>query len=1448
MATKNQHGADAIKEPYVGPLPFEEKDEDIFFGREQETSELISLIVAHPLLLLYSQSGAGKTSLLKASLLPLLKKRKIEVLPPARVRGQGAQSDVILEGTNVYLFNALEYLSGNSLSPKQRARMSLTDFLPPRRPANKREVLPLRVVIFDQFEEIFTFDPERFEERQNFFEQIRDALEADTLLRIIFAMREDFIAELDPYASILPERLQTRYRLMRLNEHAARAAVEKPLERANQLQSVQYMFEPDAADKVVDNLRTIYVMTPKGEKTLLGPFIEPVHLQVVCQTLWRKLEERRSRNVEAEEIRITGDDVKELGDVNAALSEFYEKSLHAALETVRTTTKKTARSPKLTEGVLRAWFGRTLITPAGTRGIVFGGRRDETVGGIPRAAITELEKQRLIRAELRGSEMWYELSHDRLIQPIRESNERWLRKQPVAQQIGQDLEEKAAEWTRMNKGRSLLLDQAGLREAEKWLESSEAAGIGYSDTLYAFIQASQAAQQQRRVRQLIGGSVVLAVLFIMMFGVSAYAWQQESRAEAARAEANVAKDEADKLRGLAEEQKQVAQDFAKAAQFEAEEATKARSHAEDQEKIAVAARLDADKQRLLALDLAGSEKTARIKAETAEADAQKQKNAALSNSFAARSELLREEQPNLLEPSVVLALEAMRRNPSLEGEQALRHGLAILPQPVNEIDFNSTDIAFTPDGHLTAISDKETRRYDVNGNAKGSPLKVDSGVRRHVLSQNGVYAAATTEDSLDGRNDSANRTVITNTTNPNERTVIRYSNDPDSISYRRLLNTGFSPDGKYFAGMPGEDFLRVWETKSGRLVMHLSVSREPGIASDDWIASYTFSPEGNFIAVRRVASASVYRIADGSRIFTTPLAVKDVPRPLPWRTQEVALSADGKYLATTLGDLVQIWDVRGQSEVTHWRQQSRVERVIFSRDAKFVATVNTNTATIWDPKTGREITRVAHVVPITKVGFSPLGNFLVTSSEDRTARLWDVQSGREISRIGRNSAVHSFSFTPDEKYLAVASNDISLWDMTKDGISVVLNQKQRVPAIVFSGDGQYMATLLGHSGDEVTRNLEARRESLPVSINIRRMSDGHVASLTDLDFLNAVIFSPDGKSLLTAGPENSVIAWDVDSGKRGKTLVKFDGEPFDFSFFLSPDGKYVGAVKHRGILTIADLSTGQKYDLPYIATELGHLEPYIDLIDFSPDGTKMITRYNTNPNANFYYEYVSIWDLKSRKPIKHLEESRLKDFFKDRKSSIEFSPYGKYFGISDRDTCDIYDSSTGEFVRQIETGIGSQVLAFTFSGDEKTIAITSGGEDDDNTSGTQIEFFDITGGDGQITFHLQPQGNNSFAVFSPDRRYIASGGTTGLVQLWEVSSRREVARIKHNDFVGAVAFSPDGKYIATGSDDSTARLTLLKPADLMTLACSLLSRNLTKEEWVLYFGEEPYHKTCPQLR
>ncbi|MBE7469858.1 MAG: hypothetical protein DPW09_20650 [Anaerolineae bacterium] len=402
------------KNPYVGPRPFEPHEQQLFFGRDWEAEELVALIVAHPAVLFYAQSGAGKSSLLNAEVIPKLQAEEgCEVLPVARVRGDipaGIQTEQI---ENLYAFNTLlnwtEEIS--AITPEQLIQLTLAEFLKLLPHQSDKEGYPaLRVIIFDQFEELFTFYPQRWPEREKFFVQINQALADDSLLRVLFVIREDYLAQLDPYLPLLPEQLRYRFRLERLHREAALAAVVGPL------QGTGRSFAPGVAEALVAELLKIRVESRAGEVAEApGEFVEPVQLQVVCQSLWDGLP--------PDVAEITESQLLAFGNVDQALTRFYEKALYDTIQRLGLTSEMARWFPLYAVWRLRNWFERDLITPAGTRGLVYRGA--DSTGGVPNTAVDMLESRHIIRAEQRAGARWYELTHDRFIRPIQQSNTRW---------------------------------------------------------------------------------------------------------------------------------------------------------------------------------------------------------------------------------------------------------------------------------------------------------------------------------------------------------------------------------------------------------------------------------------------------------------------------------------------------------------------------------------------------------------------------------------------------------------------------------------------------------------------------------------------------------------------------------------------------------------------------------------------------------------------------------------------------------------------------------------------------------------------------------------------------------------------------------------------------------------------------------------------------------------
>jgi YVTN family beta-propeller protein len=388
-----------ISEPFIGPRSFTLIEKDIFFGRDAETQKIVSLILSNQEILIYAQSGAGKTSIINTKVLPELKTYEMQLLPTARVRGAIEHGEAHADIKNIYIFNTLQYLDPE-IDTNVASDNKLTDFLSkyPKKRSSTNSESP-RIIIFDQFEEIFTtYVKDWPNQRQEFFQQLRDALTTDPLLKVVFIIREEYLAQLDKYTSILPDRLRIRFHLEPLRKLAALSAVEGPLIRFGHSEVAHQV-----AERIVDDLLKTQVEDVFGSIVeTSGEYVEPVYLQVVSQRLWRK-------GLPADQKSISK---TALGNVNEALEEFFTDAV-----------KSTAKQTGVNEGNIRDWCEKKLITSTGTRGIVH--REAALTGGISNHVIDLLEQKYLVRREQRAGASWYELTHDRLLKPIRDSNKKW---------------------------------------------------------------------------------------------------------------------------------------------------------------------------------------------------------------------------------------------------------------------------------------------------------------------------------------------------------------------------------------------------------------------------------------------------------------------------------------------------------------------------------------------------------------------------------------------------------------------------------------------------------------------------------------------------------------------------------------------------------------------------------------------------------------------------------------------------------------------------------------------------------------------------------------------------------------------------------------------------------------------------------------------------------------
>jgi hypothetical protein len=447
--------------PFVGLRAYRYGEQ--LFGRDREAKRLCDTLLGNRLVLLHAPSGAGKTSLVEALVRSLLKNSGIGVQIGLRANLSGGirlnasppKAAYLPEDLNRYVFSVISVLEESKpeverLKPDEVLTLDLPKYLESLSEASEGN---LDFLHFDQFEEILRLDERDIAAKEMFFQQLGLALYNRRWL-VIFSIRDEYVGAIEPYLRNLPTRLSARFRMDRLNPEAARDAIVKTA-------APQRNFRDEAVDTLFEDSNLV-------DKS--SGFVDPSILQVVCRNLWDAIPPERTD--------ITQEDVREF-DANKALRQFYQQGI-----------EKVWRDPQLgvSEAAIRNWFSEELIASRVRNTIL---RGDQTTGGLPNQSVDRLVGERLVVGEQRRGQMWYELTHDALIDPILASN------QEYKERFERD-----------------LLIQEQTAEANRQIEM--------------VTRQKEEAERQRRellhTVRLIAGVVIAGVILVILVAATAYVW------------------------------------------------------------------------------------------------------------------------------------------------------------------------------------------------------------------------------------------------------------------------------------------------------------------------------------------------------------------------------------------------------------------------------------------------------------------------------------------------------------------------------------------------------------------------------------------------------------------------------------------------------------------------------------------------------------------------------------------------------------------------------------------------------------------------------------------------------------------------------------------------------------------------------------------------------------
>jgi WD40 repeat protein len=468
--------------------------------------------------------------------------------------------------------------------------------------------------------------------------------------------------------------------------------------------------------------------------------------------------------------------------------------------------------------------------------------------------------------------------------------------------------------------------------------------------------------------------------------------------------------------------------------------------------------------------------------------------------------------------------------------------------PMARTGYPSLVVAHSPDGQGLLLGNSPWNGQVTTVRAGRKPVLRDYG--------NTIQSAACSPDGrLEAIGDSRGRVILWDV--PANKAL-----DPPLPAHNTVTaRLAFSPDSTRLAAGGSDGLVTVWDV-AGR------VRTFRGQGHTAAVTSLVFSADG-----KALASGSADGTAKLWNLGTTGDA--RILGEHQASLRGVAYSPDGRWLATAGDDVARLWDAVTGRPVRELPVKN-VVRVAFAPDSRTVATGGGDRRVrLWDVATGRAVgTPLTGHPPagpnrpqVGSLAFSPDGTKLAagfgwpgwrSDDYDQVIQVWEVGTAREVGTLSVRNTVSSLAFSPDGTLLAAACHDgtVRLWATGTWNVVRTLPVGEMCPAVAFSPDGRTLAAGKsgGVTGADLTRSRvhEIKLWDVATGREVLAPLKGHLSRLT------AVVFSPDGKTLVSASEDRTVRLWDVATGRALRTLRGHTDGVNDAA--LSPDGNTLATV------------------------------------------------------------------------------------------------------------------------------------------------------------------------------------------------------------------------------------------------------------------------------------------------
>lgn len=470
------------------------------------------------------------------------------------------------------------------------------------------------------------------------------------------------------------------------------------------------------------------------------------------------------------------------------------------------------------------------------------------------------------------------------------------------------------------------------------------------------------------------------------------------------------------------------------------------------------------------------------------------------------------------------------------------------------------------------------------------------------------------------------------------------------LESKTIINKVDKPDDEFFLMSP--DGKLKWDYRNPNEITSVASNKQKCVLQGCQYSvgqRAVFSADGKCLAIKDYADAVVYDVETGARLFCVS---ED------HEIYSVSFSPTGKYLVTTSGRTIKIWNLADKQCIKTFNGHTDVVScATFTLDGKRVVSTSCDkTMRLWDFEKEDDCqTLLDNMGWVYFATFSADNKLIATASMDGKVRVWDANSHQCVCRfVGHSNEINYVAFSPDGKHLASASKDktIFIWSIEKKTYEHVLfGHWNNVAAISYSPDGNYLVSsswdktikiwdvhtgkcinTFAHGGRTVSYSPDGEKIIVvnaciyildaKTGVVIKRLSHGE-----DECSACSAFFNLDGRMIVSASEDRTVRIWDVETEQCIHILRGHTGWVFFASF--SPDGKLVVSASRDKTVRVWDVETGI-----CIRVFEGHANDVNSAV-FSSDGKKIVS---ASCDRTF-----KIWDFPSLQDLINQTRERFKD-------------------------------------------------------------------------------------------------------------------------------------------------------------------------------------------------------------